>query len=64
MKKFKCREDARVVKVALSHKGEELKPIFEQISHKLNYKVYSGRSDVESLLQETLLDKIVNNLKD
>lgn len=64
VQKLRCDEDSRVVKVSLSKKGEELKPLFEQISQRLNSKVYFGLSDVESLLLETLLDRVINNLKD
>ena len=59
----KSSEDNRVVYIALTPKGEALKPIFEEISAKLNNKTFKGveKKNLEEL--NVLLKKISKNLE-
>lgn len=54
-------EDTRVVYVALTRKGNELKPIFEAISNELLNTFYQGVSESEKEELTRILNKIYNN---
>lgn len=58
----KSEVDSRIVFIKLTHRGEELKPIFEKVSDILNEKVYQGLDEVEIELVEKILLKVLNNL--
>jgi DNA-binding MarR family transcriptional regulator len=53
--------DTRVVYVALSDKGRELRPVFEAISAKVLGTFYSGVSEEEKTELARVLDKIYHN---
>lgn len=53
--------DTRVVYVTLTHKGNELKPIFEVISGDILDVFYSGISEKEKEELIRILNKIYNN---
>lgn len=59
--RVKSDEDARITKVFLTQKGFELKPIFDEISTKLNKQVNNGLSESEAMLLEILLEKSIVN---
>ena len=54
-------EDTRVVYVTLTHKGNELKPIFEAISRELLDTFYLDISEKEKEALVRILNKIYNN---
>lgn len=54
-------KDARVVYVALTAKGQELKPIFEAISAKVLGVFYSGVLENEKEELAKILDKVYSN---
>ncbi|MFC0216565.1 MarR family winged helix-turn-helix transcriptional regulator [Paenibacillus chartarius] len=60
--KERDREDTRVVYVALTRKGIELKPVFESISKDMLDMFYSNISDKEKEDLLHILKKIDNNL--
>lgn len=54
-------QDTRVIYVALTDKGQELQPIFEEISYKVLSTFYSGVSEEEKTMLANILDKIYQN---
>ncbi len=58
----KSELDSRIVYIKLTQKGEELKPIFDDVSNILNEKVYKDLSKEESQTVERILQKVLNNL--
>ncbi len=54
-------EDTRVIYVALTDKGQELKPTFEAISDKVLNTFYAGVSEEEKTELANTLDKIFHN---
>lgn len=60
--KERDREDTRVVYVALTDKGSELKPIFESISKEMLDMFYLDISEEEKEVLLNILKKIYNNL--
>lgn len=54
--------DSRVTYIKLTDKGLELKPIFEDISKKINALLYGGFTDEEPEIFETLLHKVNSQL--
>ncbi|HYE81944.1 MAG TPA: MarR family transcriptional regulator [Clostridia bacterium] len=55
-------EDTRIIYVTLTHMGNGLKPMFEEISTKLLDVFYSGISEKEKEELIRILNKIYNNL--
>lgn len=60
--KEKSREDSRVTFIRLTAKGLELKPIFIEVSEKMNAIVYKDLSEEEANYLEATLEKIKRNL--
>lgn len=56
--KEKSPEDNRVTYISLTEKGLSLKPSFEEISQKLNQRVYSGLTEREAEVLESTLQRI------
>ena len=56
--KEKSDTDNRVTHIALTKKGESLKPAFEAISNSLNTLVYQGFSDDEAEKLELMIEAI------
>ncbi len=54
-------QDTRVIYVALTDRGQELKPTFEAISDKVLSTFYSGISEAEKTALANILDKIYQN---
>ena len=63
IKKEKSTEDNRISYISLTEKGEEFRPVFETISKEINKILYKDFSKEESEILETLLEKMLNNLK-
>ena len=59
--KEKDTHDTRVVYVALTHKGNELEPVFEEISSELLDVFYLAISEKEKAELTKVLTKIYNN---
>lgn len=57
----KSAEDSRITFITLTKKGKSLKPVFEDISEKLNKTTYMGLSKQESEELEFLLEKVLQN---
>lgn len=60
--KEKSSEDSRVTFIRITDRGMGFKPIFDEVSAKLNAVVYNGISDEEAEYLETVLEKISCNL--
>ncbi len=60
--KEKSREDSRVTFIRLTEKGLELKPIFIEVSERMNTIVYKDLSEEEANYLEATLEKIKRNL--
>ena len=56
--KEKSLEDSRITYIKLTKKGLELRPIFQEISDKLNGFVYDGLTEEEAILFEKMLSTI------
>ena len=56
--KEKSLEDSRVTYIKLTEKGMELRPIFQEISDKLNALVYDGVTEQEAIFFEKMLFNI------
>jgi MarR family transcriptional regulator, organic hydroperoxide resistance regulator len=61
VKKESDPQDSRVVLVALTEKGKNLRPDFDDISNKLLSTVYKGISDNEKKTVSAILNKIKRN---
>lgn len=59
----KSAEDNRVVYIVLTPKGESLKPVFEEISVKLNNQAFKGVEKKNLAKLNVLLKKISKNLE-
>jgi DNA-binding MarR family transcriptional regulator len=59
--KEKDTEDSRVVYVTLTHKGDELKPVFDAISKEVLDVLYLGISEKEKEDLIRILNKILYN---
>ena len=59
VERIKSWEDNRVTLIKLTEKGVHLKPIFREISKKLNTVIYGGLKDNEKEQVEYLLEKIL-----
>lgn len=62
VEKEKSNTDSRVTYIKLTKKGTELKPIFADISMKLNSKLFGDFNDQEKEVFEKLLHKINSGL--
>jgi len=60
--KVKSSDDSRVTYIALTEQGIALKPLFTEISDKLNSIVYKDVSEADAEYLEKLLGKINQNL--
>lgn len=60
--KEKSYEDSRVTFISLTEKGIALKPIFTEISNKLNAVVYRDIAEADAEYLEKVLEKINYNL--
>jgi len=58
VEKEKSSTDSRVTYIKLTRKGIKLKPIFDDISGKLNDVLYGGLTDEETEVLERLLNKV------
>lgn len=61
IEKKKSNNDKRVTNVILTKKGESFKPIFIEISEKLNNRIYGSLTKGEKILLEELLEKVNGN---
>ena len=59
----KSLSDSRITYIKLTKKGEELEPIFENVSAVLNKRVYENLSQEESEVVEKILTKVLKNFK-
>jgi len=59
--KEKSLEDSRVTYIRLTQQGLELRPIFQQISDKVNGFVYEGLAESEAIFFEKILLNINQN---
>jgi DNA-binding MarR family transcriptional regulator len=53
--KEKSLEDSRVTFIKLTERGAALKPVFQEISHKLNNLVYKDLAEQEAIIFEKML---------
>ena len=63
VQRIKSDTDARYTNVSLTEKGFALKPIFEEISARLNALAYAGLREEEAMLLEILLEKAIVNFE-
>jgi len=63
VQKAKSDVDNRVTYIRLTPQGQELKPLFQSISTKLNTRVYAGMSSSDAVELESALAKIERNLE-
>lgn len=63
VQRIKSDTDARFTNVSLTEKGFALKPIFEEISARLNALAYAGLREEEAMLLEILLEKAIVNFE-
>lgn len=63
VQRIKSDTDARFTNVSLTEKGFALKPIFEEISERLNALAYAGLREEEAMLLEILLEKAIVNFE-
>ncbi|MFZ7101975.1 MAG: MarR family winged helix-turn-helix transcriptional regulator [Peptococcaceae bacterium] len=62
VEKEKSDADSRVTYIKLTSKGVELKPVFYNISAKLNAVIYGGFTDEEAEIFEELLTRVNSKL--
>lgn len=62
VKKEKSCEDSRVTYILLTETGLALKPIFDEISRKMNEAVYKDFSESDAEYVEKAMEKISRNL--
>nr|WP_028401161.1 MarR family transcriptional regulator [Ectobacillus panaciterrae] len=60
VKRIKSKEDSRVTLINLTEKGIQLKPIFREISEKINTVIYGDLTNIEKEQLEHLLERILN----
>ncbi|MNI56532.1 Multidrug resistance operon repressor [compost metagenome] len=58
VKRLKREEDSRITSIMLTEKGIQLKPVFQDISDKINDTIYGGLSETEKRQLEFLLEHI------
>ncbi|MBM7865599.1 MarR family winged helix-turn-helix transcriptional regulator [Heliomicrobium gestii] len=58
VEKEKSDDDSRVTYIKLTQKGAELRPIFDEISNKLNALLYGDFTDEEAELFDRLLKRV------
>ncbi len=63
VQRIKSDTDARFTNVSLTEKGFALKPVFEEISARLNALAYAGLREEEAMLLEILLEKAIVNFE-
>ncbi len=63
VKREKSSQDSRVTYITLTKKGLDLKPVFEDISKKLNNLVFTDISEKEGETLHKILEKINKNLE-
>ena len=63
VKREVSNEDNRYTYIVLTKKSEDFKPVFENISNKLNNKLFENISDSDYQMLENLLSRIVENIK-
>ena len=63
VKREKSSQDSRVTYITLTKKGLDLKPVFEDISKKLNNLVFTNISEKEGETVHKILEKINKNLE-
>ena len=63
VKREKSSQDSRVTYITLTKKGLDLKPVFEDISKKLNNLVFTNISEKEGETLHKILEKINKNLE-
>lgn len=61
IKRIKCTEDSRVTYITLTHKGEELMPVFKKISNLLIETTYRNIEENEKAKLLENLEIIYNN---
>ena len=59
----KSLSDSRITYIKLTKEGEELQPIFENVSTTLNKQVYENLSQEESEVVEKILTKVLKNFE-
>ncbi|MCM3208018.1 MarR family winged helix-turn-helix transcriptional regulator [Paenibacillus illinoisensis] len=62
VERSKSAEDSRVTLIRLTEQGQQLKPIFEQVSETIQDMVYGGMTDEQAEHLESLLIGIVHKL--
>lgn len=62
VERSKSAEDSRVTLIRLTVQGQQLKPIFEQVSETIQDMVYGGMTDEQAEQLESLLIGIVHKL--
>ncbi|WP_433707901.1 MarR family winged helix-turn-helix transcriptional regulator [Paenibacillus illinoisensis] len=62
VERSKSAEDSRVTLIRLTEQGQQLKPIFEQVSETIQDMVYGGMTDEQAEQLESLLIGIVHKL--
>ena len=63
VKREKSSQDSRVTYITMTKKGLDLKPVFEDISQKLNNLVFTDVSEKEGETLHKILEKINKNLE-
>lgn len=63
VQRIKSDTDARFTNVSLTEKGFALKPVFEEISARLNALAYAELREEEAMLLEILLEKAIVNFE-
>lgn len=58
------KEDNRYTYIELTKKGKDFKTVFENISNKLNKKLFSNITDDDYEIFENLLDRVLKNIKE
>lgn len=62
VERSKSAEDSRVTLIRLTEQGQQLKPIFEQVSETIQDMVYGGMTEEQAEQLESLLIGIVHKL--
>lgn len=59
VKREKSTEDSRITYILPTAKGEDFKPVFEEISKDLNKMLYKNLNEKESAMLDKLLEKML-----
>jgi DNA-binding MarR family transcriptional regulator len=62
VEKMKSAGDGRTTRIMLTKKGEEFRPVFSNVSTKLNKRMHKGLSDSETRLLTELLERVLGNV--